>query len=55
MWEDVFLLIVLAVLVFRNHLALCFYRGYFRQKQVNLGKDPNVAIRKEFPHTWWLF
>lgn len=25
-----------------------FYRGYFRQKQIGRGKDPDVVMREEF-------
>lgn len=25
-----------------------FYRAYFRQKQLNMGKDPDQVIRQEF-------
>ncbi len=32
-----------------------FYKGYFRQKQLNAGKDPDVVIREQFPILWRFF
>ncbi len=29
-----------------------FYRAYFRQKQIHMGKDPDKVIREEFPWLW---
>lgn len=31
-----------------------FYRAYFRQKQLNAGKNPDAELRKEFPLSWWI-
>lgn len=46
--------IVLA-LRYRDVIPLAFYRSYFRQKQRNAGKDPDVVERGEFPAViYWL-
>lgn len=44
----VILVLVNAILYLRQS----FYRGYFRQKQINAGKDPDTVLRGEFPVLW---
>jgi len=38
----------------RLGVQVSFYRSYFFQKQINLGKDPDDVLKKEFPWVWRL-
>ncbi len=42
-------------LTVRDIMVISFYRGYFRQMQENLGKDPDATVREAFPWAWWVF
>ncbi len=46
----VILLVANAILYLRHS----FYRSYFRQKQINAGKDPDTVLREQFPRLWRL-
>lgn len=41
--------VYLLLRVSRLNIQNSFYKGYFDQKQRNLGKDPAEIIAKEFP------
>jgi hypothetical protein len=45
------------LLYIRAALQCSFYRGYFEQKQRNLGKDPQTALKREFPgiERFWFY
>jgi hypothetical protein len=45
---------ILMAMLARQYIRACFYSGYFRQKQRNLGVDPDVSLKKEFGWAWWL-
>lgn len=43
-----------ALVIIRGLIRCSFYQGYFRQKQLNAGRNPDDVVKEVFPHLWWM-
>jgi hypothetical protein len=48
------IVVVLSVGVWCLNCKVDFYRAYYRQKQRNLGKNPDDGLKEMFGWWWWL-